>query len=193
MLSPKGPSQTSPVAQASRSAGVVESRRTADKAVAATWNLRPGPAPLARLAGFEPATHGLEVRCSIQLSYRRTSPRPSWPPAGKRAGDGVRTRDIQLGRLTLCQLSYTRPPESADSSGTWSGREDLNLRPPAPKAGALPGCATSRQPHCSGFGRESIAYKPASAPRASPVLGRRRPLHYTGYDADDEHRGGHIP
>src|SRR5215472_2951375 len=28
----------------------------------------------------------------------------------------------------------------------WSGREDLNLRPPAPKAGALPGCATPRHP-----------------------------------------------
>ena len=32
-----------------------------------TWPAR----PKARLAGFEPATHGLEVRCSIQLSYRR--------------------------------------------------------------------------------------------------------------------------
>ena len=27
----------------------------------------------------------------------------------------------------------------------WSGRLDLNQRPPAPKAGALPGCATPRQ------------------------------------------------
>ncbi len=26
----------------------------------------------------------------------------------------------------------------------WSGRGDLNARPPAPKAGALPGCATPR-------------------------------------------------
>ena len=26
----------------------------------------------------------------------------------------------------------------------WSGREDSNLRPPAPEAGALPGCATPR-------------------------------------------------
>ena len=28
----------------------------------------------------------------------------------------------------------------------WSGREDSNLRPPAPEAGALPGCATPRKP-----------------------------------------------
>ena len=28
---------------------------------------------------------------------------------------------------------------------SWSGREDSNLRPPAPKAGALPGCATPRR------------------------------------------------
>ena len=28
---------------------------------------------LARLAGLEPAACGLEVRCSIQLSYRRTN------------------------------------------------------------------------------------------------------------------------
>ena len=27
----------------------------------------------------------------------------------------------------------------------WSGREDLNLRPPAPHAGALPSCATPRE------------------------------------------------
>src|SRR5882724_3012363 len=27
----------------------------------------------------------------------------------------------------------------------WSGRRDLNSGPPAPKAGALPGCATPRQ------------------------------------------------
>ena len=26
----------------------------------------------------------------------------------------------------------------------WSGREDLNLRPPEPHSGALPGCATPR-------------------------------------------------
>jgi hypothetical protein len=57
------------------------------------------------------------------------------------AGDGSRTRDPQLGRLMLYQLSYSRPhPER------WSGRADSNRRPPAPKAGALPDCATSRRP-----------------------------------------------
>ena len=106
-------------------------------------------APPARLAGFEPAAHGLEVRCSIHLSYRRTSiaePRTA-PDRPRRAGDGIRTRDRQLGRLTLYQLSYTRPlqPRSPQPH-TWSGREDLNLRPSAPKADALPGCATSRRP-----------------------------------------------
>jgi hypothetical protein len=28
---------------------------------------------MARLEGFEPPTYGLEVRCSIQLSYRRAA------------------------------------------------------------------------------------------------------------------------
>ena len=28
---------------------------------------------MARLEGFEPPAYGLEVRCSIQLSYRRTT------------------------------------------------------------------------------------------------------------------------
>ena len=32
---------------------------------------RPQASSVARLEGFEPPTHGLEVRCSIQLSYRR--------------------------------------------------------------------------------------------------------------------------
>ena len=41
--------------------------------------------------------------------------------------------------------------QQAHHSGTrargdleWSERQDLNLRPPAPQAGALPGCATLR-------------------------------------------------
>jgi hypothetical protein len=35
-------------------------------------------------------------------------------PKGAGAGDGIRTRDIQLGRLALHQLSYSRPTTSSD-------------------------------------------------------------------------------
>ena len=33
---------------------------------------------------------------------------------------------------------------SSQELQVWSGREDLNLRPPEPHSGALPGCATAR-------------------------------------------------
>ena len=71
-------------------------------------------------------------------------------------------RDIKQGRK----------PFYADASCQWyeSGREDLNLRPPQPHCGALPGCATPRywnkssiadnSPHSQGFmaGDHSIKY-----------------------------------
>ncbi len=34
------------------------------------------------------------------------------PDQGDGAGDGSRTRDMQLGRLPLCQLSYSRPRDA---------------------------------------------------------------------------------
>ena len=70
----------------------------------------------ARLAGFEPATHGLEVRCSIHLSYRRTS---CGPPrrAPRRAA---------------------WPWAARPNTPLKSGRRDSNPRQPAWKAGALP-------------------------------------------------------
>jgi hypothetical protein len=38
-----------------------------------------------------------------------------------------------------------RDGQALNQREVWSGRGDLNARPPAPKAGALPGCATPRQ------------------------------------------------
>ena len=64
----------------------------------------------------------------------------SWPldERGKvtHCCDG-RGRTCSARVTTGCVASYT-------TSHRWSGRRDLNPRPPAPKAGALPGCATSR-------------------------------------------------
>ena len=73
---------------------------------------------MVRLRGFEPLAYCLEGNCSIQLSYRRISAVVSYQ------------RKVKVQFLN---------PENI-----WSGREDLNLRPPAPKAGALPSCATPR-------------------------------------------------
>jgi hypothetical protein len=49
-----------------------------------------------------------------------------------------RTADPLRARQVLSQLSY------GPNFYKWSGRQDLNLRPPGPKPGALPSCATSR-------------------------------------------------
>jgi hypothetical protein len=37
-----------------------------------------------------------------------------------------------------------------ENKNEWSGREDLNLRPPGPEPGALPGCATPRPARAGG-------------------------------------------
>ena len=66
-----------------------------------------------------------------------------WPPARR-----LRWRSRKKCDLFL--LAVGAPPLQVLSTvywifTLWSGREDLNLRHPAPKAGALPGCATPRR------------------------------------------------
>jgi hypothetical protein len=57
-------------------------------------------------------------------------------------------------------LSYTRTALDMVPPASLSGREDLNLRPPAPKAGALPGCATPREEAAREYnkGRNTLNY-----------------------------------
>ena len=73
-------------------------------------------------AGIEPATSPLPRECSTTEPRKRETPLfKEFPQAWQRflcrktcisslngAGDVIRTRDIQLGRLALYQLSYTR-------------------------------------------------------------------------------------
>ena len=46
---------------------------------------------------------------------------------------------------------YKKKEAFASKAKKWSGRQDLNLRPPGPKPGALPSCATSRLAQLEGF------------------------------------------
>jgi hypothetical protein len=48
------------------------------------------------------------------------------------------------------------------AKGIWSGRADLNRGPPAPKAGALPGCATPR--HLLRIDSTAVLDFPSTAP-----------------------------
>ena len=76
------------------------------------------PAHVQRLGSFRQRAFG---RCALQ---------------GGRAANAVGQR---VGnRPAACDLYVTYRSEK------WSGRLDSNQRPPAPKAGALPGCATPR-------------------------------------------------
>src|SRR5207247_650072 len=59
--------------------------------------------------------------------------------------------ELLLSRLKI--LPGQSPGQNGSAAGgaallatleLWSGRQDLNLRPPDPQSGALPGCATPR-------------------------------------------------
>ena len=74
-------------------------------------------------------THHLDHSIHSGASFRRSH---STPSVARQKGFEPLTHGLE-GRCSF-HLSYWRE----------SGRADLNGRPPAPKAGALPSCATPR-------------------------------------------------
>ena len=90
------------------------------------------------LTGIEPVTSSLPRKCSTPELQRPEN--ASLPVECSRAGDETRTRDIQLGRLMLYQLSYSRlcrsvggavpaaPKGCCLAPNEWWGEQDSNLR-----------------------------------------------------------------
>ena len=91
--------------------------------------------PLKLLLGFEPRTSSLPRKRSTTELQQQDAPsiqkRAIVPPRGLKAagsdpgaGEGIRTLNIQLGRLELCQLSYTRVINSSSALNcAYLGRE----------------------------------------------------------------------
>ena len=76
--------------------------------------------------GFEPPTSWSRTKRATKLRY-----------APVKQVSGARFR-VSAGTYPLAPETWRLKPE------LWSGRPDLNWRPLAPQASALPGCATSR-------------------------------------------------
>ena len=83
---------------------------------------------------------------------RRTSP-PTSATTSRRPATRSRTRSATRTSRSTSTPAKTRQRRreqdqvaSRSSGDRWSGRQDSNLRPSAPKADALPGCATPRHP-----------------------------------------------
>ncbi len=73
---------------------------------------------------------GIDVWRRIPRLPHGLHARVAGPIAGGGAGDEVRTRDIQLGRLTLYQLSYSRPARQTRGYSTYPRAPDLpSVRP----------------------------------------------------------------
>ncbi len=93
--------------------------------------------------------HGFAIRCITALLSRQKHWQkreshcfPFFRISG--AGDEARTRDLNLGKVALYQLSYSRIVTGTKSI-QWSGRRGSNSRPQPWQGCALP---TELLPHC---------------------------------------------
>jgi hypothetical protein len=78
----------------------------------------------------------VQVTCWCTLGTPCSTGAAFWPVAPRAENSSYKIDYSVLGEVF--------ESESYLFDSNWSGRGDLNARPPAPKAGALPGCATPR-------------------------------------------------
>ena len=124
-------------------------------------------------SGGAPADHVRSLRrWKAQGPHRGTAGRYGKRRKGRvGAGDGIRTRDIQLGRLALHQLSYSRPitPPSADDTSVPDGSSRRRYRTWLLRQGSPP-CPLDRP----GESRRSssVHHRDGRSPWRTPGNGR---------------------
>ena len=104
--------------------------------------------------GIEPTTAGTTTRGSTTELRPPLKPHPPPPQEGVGAPGRTRTCDLRLRRPLLypaelrapCWPKPIVPASPLKPDPDWSGQRDLNPRPSAPKADALPDCAMPRHP-----------------------------------------------
>ena len=124
-------------------------------------------APLSKASVWDPAPHGCDdffspgIESTAERSHvalhpqqRRKAFTPNLEVLQRQAYGFRNFNNYRLRVKVMCSLSSVgaacAKSQPANREGLWnqqeiwSGRCDLNTRPPAPKAGALPGCATPR-------------------------------------------------
>ena len=105
-----------------------------------------------KLVLYQLSYHRMRRRRKGSRARRAVTPKgaPTGAPEATRLSDvclmtdlGDKPKPMTPRRPTLYRMAASKPTSRALEK--WSGRPDSNRRPPVPRTGALPCCATARQ------------------------------------------------
>ena len=102
---------------------------------------------------------------------------PIWPSSDRSSKRAMTAQRARPATVVLWRSNARKPSLLRHNSPTclrkiWSGRPDLNRRPPVPQTGALPDCATPRRTGSLSPGRLAPCHRGVPSRRQSPSVFR---------------------